>query len=426
MSSSKDVLLSEIVNVDLFLDMIKQRYVLERSHPSEPNLKIFTYSRSTQFQGMWNEATILARGLILDTHGDSTLQQATIVARGLSKFFTMEQSATVQGALQLIDDDENYVVESTINPDSSTPVIVSEKLDGSLGVMYVLHGKAQLASKGSFKSDIANKGNKNLADSIDVDALGNFLTHKYAGKTAIFEMLADDEIHVVQYEHRNENVFLGFIDNSTGVWDPAENHKDFASIFGFSIPKVYPATTLADALSLPYDFNHEGIVIATIPHGDAKQNLYKVKYDEFYELRQVRYNYGEHSRTEVLLKELSYEQFENINSGEDLNEYHCVMSTPSLQPLADLIVSKIQEQYYRETIVPLQRDIEPIITQVSFVLDQFGELSKDKAREFAEFIENENYSEELKRNLYAAKAAIVRGQDWRGNLLRKCLNQLKK
>lgn len=39
---------------------------------------------------------------------------------------------------------------------------------------------------------------------------------------------------------------------------------------------------------MPYDPNHEGVVI-TVNNADGTQQLFKVKYDEFFKIRKVRY-----------------------------------------------------------------------------------------------------------------------------------------
>jgi len=57
----------------------KEGWLISQSHPTLP-LTIWNYSRTTQFEGKWDEITIMCRGLVTD---DET---GEVVARPFKKF----------------------------------------------------------------------------------------------------------------------------------------------------------------------------------------------------------------------------------------------------------------------------------------------------------------------------------------------------
>jgi hypothetical protein len=79
-----------------------------QTHPTLP-LFIHNYSEKTQFDKRWDEVTMSCRGLILDNNGD-------VIARPWKKFF-------------------NYG-EGRLKIDDVMPVEVTDKMDGSLGILY--------------------------------------------------------------------------------------------------------------------------------------------------------------------------------------------------------------------------------------------------------------------------------------------------
>ena len=117
---------------EILRDYIERGLVEEARHQSLP-LSIYNYSRDCQFEGKWDEVTLMCRGLIMDDHGK-------IVGRGFNKFFNYEeltQPAPWKG---------------------SDYVYVQEKMDGSLGILFYYADEWHLATKGSFHSEQAVRG----------------------------------------------------------------------------------------------------------------------------------------------------------------------------------------------------------------------------------------------------------------------------
>ena len=89
----------------------QEGWLIKQTHPTLP-LTIWNYSQTTQYEGRWDEITLMCRGLVTDDNGN-------IVARPFKKFFSLE--------------------EGKHTPTSEFEVY--EKMDGSLGIMFKYNGE---------------------------------------------------------------------------------------------------------------------------------------------------------------------------------------------------------------------------------------------------------------------------------------------
>ena len=101
-------------------------------HPSLP-LTIWNYTEKVQYENLWDEVTLSARGLVTDDTGD-------IVATPFQKFFNIEE-----GKFEATEKFEVY-----------------EKMDGSLGIVFWYRGQWVVATRGSFTSDQSIKAREIL------------------------------------------------------------------------------------------------------------------------------------------------------------------------------------------------------------------------------------------------------------------------
>jgi RNA ligase len=108
---------------------IEKGLVVKQDHPTLP-LSIYNYSRTCQYDKLWDEVTLDCRGLVLDSEGN-------VVAKPFPKFFNMEE-----------------LFDSEI-PNESFEVY--EKMDGSLGIAFYYKGDWIVATRGSFVSEQAVK-----------------------------------------------------------------------------------------------------------------------------------------------------------------------------------------------------------------------------------------------------------------------------
>ena len=108
MTLSTGTPLRDLVDLDLLDEMVTRGFVSAQTHPSRP-LRIFNYTAACQYSGEWNAATLLCRGLVVNS------DSGQVLARPFAKFFNYGQP----GAPAL---------------DPTAPVTVFDKLDGSLGI----------------------------------------------------------------------------------------------------------------------------------------------------------------------------------------------------------------------------------------------------------------------------------------------------
>ncbi|MGO4456929.1 RNA ligase [Streptomyces sp. M-16] len=193
-------------------------HVTRKPHPELP-LSIYTYTRTAQYEQIWNRVTTRCRGLVAD---DTT---GAVVALPLPKFFNVgehEQGRPYAPAL----------------PDE--PFEVYDKVDGSLAVVFHYADHWRVASKGSFISAQATWGQRRL-DSRDTAAL-------VPGVTYLAEILYPQNRIVVDYGDRRDLVLLaayGPDGTEVPLAEVAAHWRDIGSVV-----TVWPAMPLAELLAL--------------------------------------------------------------------------------------------------------------------------------------------------------------------------------
>ncbi|MFE3760859.1 RNA ligase [Streptomyces sp. NPDC059104] len=193
-------------------------HVTRKPHPELP-LSIYTYTRTAQYEQIWNRVTTRCRGLVAD---DTT---GAVVALPLPKFFNVgehEQGRAYAPAL----------------PDE--PFEVYDKVDGSLAVVFHYADHWRVASKGSFISAQATWGQRRL-DTRDTAAL-------VPGVTYLAEILYPQNRIVVDYGDRRDLVLLaayGPDGTEVPLAEAAAHWRDIGSVV-----TVWPAMPLAELLAL--------------------------------------------------------------------------------------------------------------------------------------------------------------------------------
>ena len=255
--------LSDLFSVDALNHALNEHLVVRRQHPSA-DLIIYNYTARCQYEkGLWSPVTAQCRGLIADGVGN-------IVARPFRKFF-------------------NYGQGEAPTLDPTTPVTVTDKLDGSLGVLYEGPVGLSVATRGAFESPQA----------IHATAL---LQERYAdfeppsGWTVCVEIIFPANRIVVDYGDQNDLVLLGAVSIADGhSIGPA--HPLLAHWRG---PRatVFPCNTLADALTLAPRRNVEGVVIHFL---DSDERV-KIKQEDYVALHRIVTGLNERTVWELLAK----------------------------------------------------------------------------------------------------------------------------
>ena len=205
--------------------LIEQGYILSQTHPTLP-LRIYNYTAKAQFDRYWIPATLHCRGLVLDN-------LYNIIARPLPKFFNLQE---YQGNL----------------PDGVPNI--SEKLDGSLIILFHYQGQWEVASRGSFASEQAQMARVLLANySADLDTLDRAYTY-------LFEIIYPTNRIVVDYGDDRRLVLLAVVHSQTG------EELDPAGVNWHDRAEIYPATALPEWLKSIDEKqaelnNHEGFIL---------------------------------------------------------------------------------------------------------------------------------------------------------------------
>ncbi|MEV6963494.1 RNA ligase [Hamadaea sp. NPDC051192] len=216
-----------------------------QTHPELP-LVIYNYTEKCAYDGAWSETTLICRGLIAHA------QTGEILARPYRKFFNHGQAGAPTFAL-----DE--------------AVEVTDKADGSLGIVYPVSGGHAVATRGSFASDQA----------VRATAL---LRKRYpdwsppAGQTVLFEIIYPENRIVVDYGGMEDLVLLGAVDTISGrSLGPAQ--------VAWPGPRVetFEYATFGAALAAPARANREGLVV----HAFATGERVKIKYEDYLRLHRI-------------------------------------------------------------------------------------------------------------------------------------------
>lgn len=269
--------------------------VTKQVHPTLP-LTIWNYTEKVQYQGLWDEITLMTRGLVTDNYGD-------IVARPFNKFFNLG--------------------EGKYTPTEEFDVF--EKMDGSLGILFHYDNQWILATRGSFTSDQAVKG---------MEILKKYRYERLLpGFTYLFEIIYPENRIVVDYDGMEDLVLLAVIDNTDGY--ELKIHDDkihlegirFINLYnnlGFNIVKKYNGITDYSILAGMISNDREGYVVR-FSNGDRV----KIKGDEYNRLHKIMTNM---STTSV---------WETLKNGDKLEEL--------IKDVPDEFFNKIKEERQRLT-----------------------------------------------------------------------------
>jgi RNA ligase len=238
-------LLNEVLDPVELAAAIGSGLVRSQRHPSR-ELTIYNYTEACQYSGAWNPVTLACRGLILDADG-------RVIARPLAKFF-------------------NHSEAHAPDLEPTAAVTVTDKLDGSLGVLYHDGDGLAVATRGSFASDQALH-----ATSLLRTRYASFVPP--AGLTVLFEIIYPGNRIVVDYRGLDDLVLLGAVDIATGRTSGPE------AVPGWPGPVVetFAHGSLAEALAAPPREGREGLVVHFV---EADERV-KIKYVDYVRLHRL-------------------------------------------------------------------------------------------------------------------------------------------
>lgn len=299
------------------------------THPDSPELFILNYTEKAAYDSVWNNVTLNCRGLIVDAFN-------WIVARPFPKFF-------------------NYGQPGCPELDLNEPAVVSDKLDGSLGILYRNPdtGKYAIATRGSFASDQAIHATE-------------ILNTKYSGYTPpkgitmLFEIIYPENRIVCDYGDMDDLVLLGSVDIASGDnWDAADMDWDWPG----PIAEVFPYQTMREALEAEPRKGKEGFVV----HFLTSDVRVKIKQEDYIQLHRIVTGLNARSVWEAMV----YDE-------------------------VDELIEKIPDEFH-SFIRGVEKDINTEVMElVNYVQRKFARIDESlpdncSRRDFALAVKDENY-----------------------------------
>jgi RNA ligase len=228
------------------LEKLNQYYedglLYKQVHPTLP-LTIWNYTEKVQYENLWDEVTLSARGLVTDDTGD-------IVATPFQKFFNIEEGK--------FEPTENFEV--------------FEKMDGSLGIVFWYRGQWVVATRGSFTSDQSIKA-REILRKYNTNIMFRHLTF-------CFEIIYPENRIVLDYGNDEKLVLLGTFDKNGKEID-----VEMWSQYGFDVVKKYDGIKDYKQLKEMVKNDQEGFVVK-FSNGDRV----KVKGVEYLRLHKIMTN----------------------------------------------------------------------------------------------------------------------------------------
>lgn len=193
------------------------------------DLLLFNYNAMAQYSETWTYFERVSRGLIINhTTGE-------IVARSFDKFFNWNPNG-------------QYSTDAPI-------ISITEKMDGSLGILYRVDGEYRMATRGAFESEQALWATDYLNQHYALSDLSNELT-------LLFEIIYPKNRVVVDYGKREDLVLLAARNRFTGDYLPFSDVEKFGEKYDFALPKTYDFADVDSIIdnATALDANHEGYV----------------------------------------------------------------------------------------------------------------------------------------------------------------------
>jgi RNA ligase len=256
------------IDIEIINRYVSEGLIEKNSHPTLP-IAIYNYSRKVQYEGLWDTITRNCRGLVLDNDGN-------VLAKPFGKFFNMEEH------------------ELSEIPNETFEVF--EKMDGSLGILFWYQGKWIFASKGSFTSDQAIKGQEMLSK-YDIQPVPK-------GYTTLVEIIYPENRIVCDYGDEESLVALTMISNVSGKEFDYSSLIQVCEVVGFPVVKRYDGVEDYKTLKSIIESNQEGFVIR-FRNGFRM----KIKGEEYVRLHRILTGFSNINIWEVL------------KNGEDINSY---------------------------------------------------------------------------------------------------------
>ncbi len=250
--------LSDMFPMAGFERMAHLGYIRIQKHPRLADYEIANYTEKAVYDKEWNDVTLQCRGLIYNA------KTGEVIARPFRKFFN-----------------HNEVTAPTIG--LKDPVVVTDKLDGSLGVLYMTPDGWAIATRGSFDSPQARHATAVFKARYEnyFGIEGSF--DPPAGITYLFEIIYPENRIVVDYGQQDDLVLLGAVDIATGRSIAPEVIQKSGNPWPGPVTETFTFSTYGDALAAAPRPGKEGFVV----HDLRSDERVKIKYSEYVTLHRL-------------------------------------------------------------------------------------------------------------------------------------------
>lgn len=252
------ITLSDVVDLQELDSAIDSGFVKVSYSPDGID-RIYNYTDLAQFSptAFDNEAVRACRGLIVD-------DKDSVIARSWRKFFNYGQKPD--------------------DIDPSSLVEVTDKLDGSLGIIhYDVGNKVRVATRGSFISEQALHATEWLK-STGWKPPSVYILHDY---TILVEIIYPDNRIVCDYGDLDTLSLLGAVEVDTGRYLSIDEALELVGPdWPGTATEVLPYKTLTEALSAPPRDGKEGMCV----HFLGKNHIVKIKQADYIALHKLVFN----------------------------------------------------------------------------------------------------------------------------------------
>lgn len=250
------MLIENLLDVDVLREHVQSGVVNETPNRFWGHVKIYNYGHKAQFNPeLWDDVTEVCRGLIVNW------DTGEVLARPFRKFFNLNTS---------------YRPETYTDCLPASDFIATEKLDGSLGILWRYDGEPFVATRGSFSSSPARWATeyfkKNCTDIYPVS------------HTPLFEVIYPENRIVVKYE-RHELALLGLVNIEDGSELPYSNGLYAYAQVGSPVVRRFTGKTVSELVSEERP-NEEGYVLTWYREKQVPFRV-KVKFAEYMRIHRL-------------------------------------------------------------------------------------------------------------------------------------------
>jgi RNA ligase len=183
------------------------------SYKEDGNLYLLNYTDKCTYEKHWVPETLNNRGHVYEKGTDK------LIACPFSKFFNLGELTT--------EEQKQYI--------NRKDYTITEKMDGSLGILYWYDGQWRMNTRGSFNSDQAKEGLK-----IFHEKNGFRLVNK--SFTYLFEIIYPEDRKVIDYKNKRELILLSIFNNQQKEIVGPVNLAGFATQFETPVVTYYHLT----------------------------------------------------------------------------------------------------------------------------------------------------------------------------------------